>query len=122
MTNNEIVLRKSTPAIVSPENRPEGIDFEKIWNRAKDKDVAVVIMYDNDGILCIDAMNHALSADEVIDCCEQGCIIVSNTINKYRPVYWTLDSGAAKVLCIDNSGTSGAPAAQVFTSYMENDV
>lgn len=105
--------------MISPGNRPEGIDFEKIWNRAKDKDVAVVILYGINGTLCIDSKHHALSADEVIDCCVQGCIVNIDG-EYYRPVYWTADSGVATVLGIDNSGTSGALAAKVFTSYTEN--
>ena len=30
--------------LVAPENRPGNVQFEQIWNRAKDQDVAVVVL------------------------------------------------------------------------------
>lgn len=105
----------SAASIVAPENRPGNVKFEKIWNRAKDKDVAVVVLGVNGTTLCIDD-THALTAKEVRDCCEQGCIVqVSGGF--YRPVYWKEAGGVATVVCLDNSGSSGALAAKVFTSY-----
>lgn len=105
----------SASAIVAPENRPGNVKFEKIWNRAKDKDVAVVVLGVNGTTLCIDDI-HALTAKEVLDCCEQGCVVkVSGGF--YRPVYWKENGGVVTVVCLDNSGSSGALAAKVFTSY-----
>lgn len=101
--------------IVAPENRPGNIDFNKIWNRAKDCDVAAVILEVNNTTLCLDSQ-HALTAKEVIDCCEQGCVIW-HADGFYRPVYWKENSGVVTVVCLDNSGTSGALAAKVFNSY-----
>lgn len=101
--------------IIAPENRPGNVHFQKIYNRAKDKDVAVVRLEVNDTTLCMDK-HHALTADEVIDCCVQGCIVdVGDAC--YRPVYWKVSGGVATVVCLDNSGSSGALAAKVFTSY-----
>ena len=101
--------------LVAPENRPGNVKFEKIWNRAKDCDVASVVLRGNNSVLCMDG-KHALTADEVIDCCEQGCVVqVSDGF--YRPVYWKVSGGVATVVCLDNSGSSGALAAKVFTSY-----
>ena len=101
--------------LVAPENRPGNVKFEKIWNRAKDKDVAVVVLGVNGTTLCIDG-HHALTAKEVLDCCEQGCVVqVSGGV--YRPVYWKENGGVVTVVCLDNSGSSGALAAKVFTSY-----
>ena len=105
----------STNAMVAPENRPGNINFQKIYNRAKDKDVAVVMLGVNGTTLCVDD-RHALTAEEVCDCCEQGCI-VQNAGGFYRPVYWKENGGVVTVVCLDNSGTSGALAAKVFTSY-----
>lgn len=105
----------SLASIVAPENRPGNVKFEKIWNRAKDKDVAVVVLGVNGTTLCIDDI-HALTAKEVLDCCEQGCVVkVSGGF--YRPVYWKENGGVVTVVCLDNSGSSGALAAKVFTSY-----
>ena len=101
--------------LVAPENRPGNVKFEKIWNRAKDKDVAVVVLGVNGTTLCIDG-HHALAAKEVLDCCEQGCV-VQDSGGFYRPVYWKENGGVVTVVCLDNSGTSGALAAKVFTSY-----
>ena len=101
--------------LVAPENRPGGVKFEKIYNRAKDKDVAVVTLGVNGTTLCIDDC-HALTAKEVLDCCEQGCVVqVSGGF--YHPVYWKENGGVVTVVCLDNSGSSGALAAKVFTSY-----
>lgn len=101
--------------LVAPENRPGNVKFEKIYNRAKDKDVAVVMLGVNGTTLCIDG-HHALTADEVIDCCEQGCVVeISGGF--YRPVFWRENGGIATVVCLDNTGSSGALAAKVFTSY-----
>lgn len=102
-------------AIVAPANRPGNVKFEKIYNRAKDKDVAVVMLRVNGTTLCMDK-KHALTAEEVRDCCEQGCVVwVSGGF--YRPVYWKENGGVVTVVCLDNSGASGALAAKVFTSY-----
>ena len=105
----------SAASIVAPENRPGNVKFKKIYNRAKDKDVAVVVLGVNGTTLCIDDI-HALTAKEVLDCCEQGCIVNASG-SFYRPVYWKENGGVATVVCLDNSGTSGALAAKVFTSY-----
>ena len=102
-------------SIVAPENRPGGVKFEKICNRAKDKDVAVVVLYVNGTTLCMDG-RHALTAKEVLDCCEQGCVVKASG-GFYRPVYWKENGGVVTVVCLDNSGSSGALAAKVFTSY-----
>ena len=101
--------------LVTPENRPGNVKFKKIYNRAKDKDVAVVVLKAHGTTLCIDG-DYALTADEVIDCCEQGCIVNASG-GFYRPVYWKENGGVATVVCLDNSGSSGALAAKVFTSY-----
>lgn len=105
----------ATTALVAPENRPGNVKFEKIWNRAKDCDVASVVLHANNKVLCMDD-RHALTADEVIDCCEQGCV-VRVAVGFYRPVFWIENGGVATVVCLDNSGSSGALAAKVFTSY-----
>ena len=102
--------------LVAPENRPGNVKFEKIWNRAKDKDVAAVVLNVNGTTLCMMDDRHALTADEVIDCCEQGCV-VRVAAGFYRPVFWIENGGVATVVCLDNSGSSGALAAKVFTSY-----
>ena len=101
--------------LVAPENRPGNIKFEKIWNRAKDKDVAVVVLDVNGTTLCTDG-HYALTAKEVSDCCEQGCV-VQTAGGFYRPVYWKENGGVVTVVCLDNTGSSGALAAKVFTSY-----
>ena len=102
-------------SIVAPENRPGNVKFEKIWNRAKDKDVAMVVLGVNGTTLCMDG-RHALTAKEVLDCCEQGCVVKASG-GFYRPVYWKENGGVVTVVCLDNSGSSGALAAKVFTSY-----
>lgn len=102
-------------ALVAPENRPGNVKFKKIYNRAKDKDVAEVVLGFNGTTLCIDD-RHALTAKEVRDCCEQGCIVQASG-GFYRPVFWRENGGVVTVVCLDNSGTSGALAAKVFTSY-----
>ena len=105
----------SATSIVAPENRPGNVKFKKIYNRAKDKDVAEVVLGFNGTTLCIDD-RHALTAKEVLDCCEQGCVVqVSGGF--YRPVYWNENGGVVTVVCLDNTGSSGALAAKVFTSY-----
>lgn len=102
-------------SLIAPEDRSGNVTFQKVYNRAKDKDVAVVMLKVNGTTLCMDN-HHALTAEEVRDCCEQGCIVqVSGGF--YRPVYWKEADGVATVVCLDNSGTSGALAAKVFTSY-----
>ena len=104
-----------SPALVAPADRPGDVKFEKIWNRAKDCDVASVVLHVTGTTLCMD-IKHALTADEVIDCCEQGCVVkVSGGF--YRPVYWKENGGVVTVVCLDNTGSSGALAAKVFTSY-----
>lgn len=101
--------------LVAPENRPGNVKFRKIWNRAKDKDVAVVMLGVNGTTLCIDD-THALTAKEVRDCCEQGCIVQASG-GFYRPVFWKDTGDVVTVVCLDNTGSSGALAAKVFTSY-----
>lgn len=102
-------------SLIAPKDRPGNVNFQKVYNRAKDKDVAVVMLKVDGTTLCMDD-HHALTAEEVRDCCEQGCIVqVSGGF--YRPVYWKEAGGVATVVCLDNSGTSGALAAKVFTSY-----
>lgn len=101
--------------LVAPENRPGNVKFEKIWNRAKDKDVAAVVLNVNGTTLCMDG-RHALTANEVIDCCKYGCVVRAYD-GLYRPVFWKNTGGVATVVCLDNSGSSGALAAKVFTSY-----
>ena len=105
----------SVASIVAPENRPGNVKFKKIYNRAKDKDVAVVVLGVNGTTLCIDDI-HALTAKEVRDCCEQGCVVRSAG-GLSRPVFWKDDGNVVTVACLDNSGTSGALIAKVFTSY-----
>lgn len=105
----------SVASIVAPENRPGNVNFKKVYNRAKDKDVAVVVLGVNGTTLCIDDI-HALTAKEVLDCCEQGCVVTASG-GLYRPVYWKKNGDVVTVVCLDNSGTSGALAAKVFTSY-----
>ena len=105
----------SVASIVAPENRPGNVKFKKIYNRAKDKDVAVVMLDVNGTTLCIDSP-YALTAKELLDCCEQGCV-VQDSGGFYRPVYWKENGGVATVVCLDNSGSSGALIAKVFTSY-----
>lgn len=102
-------------SLIAPADRPGNVNFQKVYNRAKDKDVAVVTLSVNGTTLCMDD-HHALTAEEVRDCCEQGCVVqVSGGF--YRPVYWKENGGIVTVVCLDNSGTSGALAAKVFTSY-----
>lgn len=102
--------------VVAPANRSGNVNFQKIYNRAKDKDVAAILLHVNGTTLCIDD-RHALTAKEVRDCCEQGCIVEGKNEFYYRPVYWKEADGVATVVCLDNSGTSGALATKVFTSY-----
>ena len=107
----------SKPTVIAPENRPGNVKFEKIWNRAKDCDVAYVLLHACGTILCMDdglRVMHALSADEVVDCCEHGCVIEKNNIY-YRPSYWSVISDVAHVGCID--GSSGTVTTLTFTSY-----
>lgn len=102
-------------AIVAPENRPGGVKFKKIYNRAKDKDVAVVVLGVNGTTLCIDDC-HALTAEEVRDCCEQG-FVVETAGGLSRPVFWKDDGNVVTVVCLDNSGDANTLATKVFTSY-----
>lgn len=102
-------------SLIAPADRPGNVNFQKVYNRAKDKDVAVVTLSVNGTTLCMDDY-HALTAEEVRDCCFHGCVVqVSGGF--YRPVYWKENGGIVTVVCLDNSGTSGALAAKVFTSY-----
>ena len=101
--------------LVAPENRPGNVKFEKIWNRAKDKDVAVVVLDVNGTTLCTDG-RYALTAKEVSDCCEQGCVVRSAG-GLSRPVFWEDDGNVVTVMCFDNSGNANTPAAKFFTSY-----
>ena len=106
-----------TATIIAPENRPGNVKFEKIWNRAKDCDVASVVLHANGTILCMDngvLVRHALTADEVVDCCKHGCVIEKSGIY-YRPSYWSVISDVAHVGCID--GSSGTVTPLTFTSY-----
>ena len=105
----------SSASIVAPENRPGNVKFRKIWNRAKDKDVAVVVLGVNGTTLCIDDI-HALTAKEVRDCCEQGCVVQASG-GFYRPVFWKDTGDVVTVVCLDNTGSSGALTTKVFTSY-----
>lgn len=105
----------SAATLVAPANRPGNVKFKKIYNRAKDKDVAVVVLGVNGTTLCIDD-THALTAKEVRDCCEQGCIVQASG-GFYRPVFWKDTGDVVTVVCLDNTGSSGALAAKVFTSY-----
>ena len=105
---------REKPTVIAPEDRPAGIKFEKIWNRAKDCDVAAVLLHANvNGLLCIDG-THALTADEVIDCCKHGCIIEANGVY-YRPVFWAVKGDVAGVRCM--GGTTEAPTYLTFTSF-----
>ena len=111
------------PTVIAPENRPAGIKFEKVWNRAKDCNVAAVLLHANiNGILCMDG-THALTADEVVDCCEQGCIIEADSMY-YRPVSWGVKVNAGVVMagvgCIDC--LSHTPTPHRFISYTPNPV
>lgn len=74
--------------LVAPENRPGNVNFHKVYNRAEDKDVAVVVLDVNGTTLCTDG-HYALTAKEVSDCCEQGCV-VQNAGGFYRPVFWKM--------------------------------
>ena len=102
--------------VIAPENRPGNVKFEKIWNRAKDCDVASVLLHANKTILCMDGgfVMHALTADEVVDCCKHGCIIEKSGVY-YRPISWVVSGNVASVHCTDFSG--GSPALLTFTSY-----
>ena len=100
--------------VIAPENRPDNVKFEKIWNRAKDCDVAFVLLHAHKTILCMDdgwRVVHALSADEVVDCCEHGCVIEKGGIY-YRPVSWAIEGDVAYVSCVGNTSTP-----LTFTSY-----
>lgn len=101
--------------IVAPENRPGNVHFQKIYNRAKDKDVAVVKLSVMGTTLCMDG-NYALTAEEVNECCVKGCIVQTGD-GCYRPVYWKVSDGVATVVFLNNNGSSGELAAKVFTSY-----
>lgn len=101
--------------IIAPEARLGNVKFSKIYNRAKDKDVAVVLLIVKETILCANG-GYALTAKEVCDCCEQGCIVYAGG-GFYRPVFWKENGGITTVVCLDNSGSSGALDAKVFTSY-----
>ena len=105
----------SVESIVAPENRPGNVKFKKSYNRAKDKDVAVVVLGVNGTTLCIDG-HHALTAKEVLDCCEQGCVVQTSG-GFYRPVFWRENGSVATVVCLDNSGNANTLATKVFTSY-----
>ena len=105
---------------VAPKNRPDNVKFEKIWNRAKDCDVASVVLHSNKNTLCMDD-RHALTADEVVDCCKHGCIIESNGMY-YRPVSWMLKDDAvagviAGVVCIDVDMVERKLSYEIFSSY-----
>lgn len=102
-------------AIVAPENRPGGVKFNKIYNRAKDEGVAMVTLGVNGTTLCMDD-RHALTAEEVRDCCEQGCV-VETAGGLSRPVFWKDDGNVVTVVCLDNSGNANTLATKVFTSY-----
>ena len=102
-------------SLIAPKDRPGNVNFQKVYNRAKDKDVAVVMLKVDGTTLCMDD-HHALTAEEVRDCCEQGCVVqVSGGF--YRPVYWKEAGGVATVVCLDNSGNANTLATKVFTSY-----
>lgn len=105
-------MSMSSP-LIAPKNRPGNVKFEKIWNRAKDCDVASVVLHSNSEVLCMDD-RHALTADEVIDCCKHGCIIESEGVY-YRPAFWAVKGDVATVQCIGVS--SGTPVLKPFGSY-----
>ena len=98
---------------VAPENRPGNVKFEKIWNRAKDCDVAAVVLHVIGTTLCMDN-KHALTADEVIDCCNHGCVIIRNGFY-LRPVKWGVEDGVAYVKCINDASETSTLLR--FTSY-----
>lgn len=104
----------TTSSIIAPKNRPGNVKFEKIWNRAKDCDVASVVLHSNGGTLCMDS-KHALTADEVIDCCKHGCIIEAEGVY-YRPVLWMVGGDVAGVKCIMPS-SNDTPLLRTFNSY-----
>ena len=104
----------TTSSIIAPENRPGNVKFEKIWNRAKDCDVASVVLHNNGGTLCMDDM-HALTADEVVDCCKHGCIIEAEGVY-YRPVCWMVEGDVAGVKCIRTS-SGDTLLLRTFYSY-----
>ena len=105
-----------TPTAIAPKDRPDNVKFEKIWNRAKDKDVAAVLLHANNKFLCMDD-RHALTADEVVDCCKHGCMIEANGAY-YWPVFWAVQGDVAGVRCM--GGTIEAPTYLTFTSYRES--
>lgn len=105
------------PTVIVPENRPAGIKFEKVWNRAKDCDVAAVLLHVNiNGILCMDD-RHALTADEVIDCCKHGCIVEVDGAY-FRPVSWAVEGDVAGVKCITAS-SDNTPILRTLKSYAD---
>ena len=105
------------PTVIAPENRPDNVKFEKIWNRAKDCDVAAVLLHANvNGLLCIDG-THALTADEVVDCCKHGCIIEVDGAY-FRPVFWMVEGDVAKVKCITAS-SDNTPILRTLKSYAD---
>ena len=105
-------MAMSSP-LIAPNDRPGNVKFEKIWNRAKDCDVASVVLRVNVTTLCMDD-RHALTADEVVDCCKHGCLIKADG-GYYRPVFWMVEGDVAKVKCISDS--SSTPILKTFTSY-----
>ena len=103
--------------VIAPEDRPAGIKFEKIWNRAKDKDVAVVVLHVSGTTLCMDD-RHALTADEVIDCCKHGCIVEVDGVY-FRPVSWGVEGDVAGVKCITAS-SDNTPILRTLKSYADS--
>ena len=101
--------------LVAPENRTGNVKFKKIWNHAKDKDVAVVVLDVNGTTLCAEE-RYALTAKEVRDCCEQGCV-VQTAGGLSRPVFWEDTGDVVTVMCLDNSGDANSLATKFFTSY-----
>lgn len=108
-------MAMSSP-LIAPNDRPGNVKFEKIYNRAKDKDVASVVLRVHGTTLCIGEEAYALTAKEVLDCCEQGCVVwISGGLS--RPVFWKDDGDVVTVVCLDNSGSGNTLATKVFTSY-----
>ena len=102
-------------SLIAPKDRPGNVNFQKVYNRAKDKDVAVVMLKVDGTTLCMDD-HHALTAEEVRDCCEQGCV-VQTAGGLSRPVFWKDNGDVVTVVCLDNSGNANTLATKVFTSY-----
>lgn len=91
--------------------------MNKIWKRAKDEGVSAWLIYaDSSNKLASDsAGKNLITPADAIDCFLNGGVI-STSKGFYRPIYWKETAGALSVVCVDNSGSSGALAAVVFTA------